>query len=179
MARILLGSVLATGGGRQRTAGMIVETEAYVGPHDPASHAAARIGRTRRNGAMFGPPGSLYVYLCYGIHRCANIVTGAVGYPAAVLIRALSPVDGAALMGRRRSGSPELCNGPGRLCQALDISLDDNGCHLDDGPVTLEWAPPVSDDKVGVSGRVGISVAKDWPLRFYLRGHPAVKSPRW
>jgi DNA-3-methyladenine glycosylase len=88
--------------GGMRTAGMVVETEAYIGPHDPASHAAERIGRTLRNASMFGPPGIAYVYRIYGIHWCLNAVTDAEEYPAAVLIRALQPVTGIDVMRLRR-----------------------------------------------------------------------------
>ncbi len=102
--------------------GVIVETEAYVGPHDPASHAATRIGKTERNKTMFGPPGHAYVYRSYGIHWCLNVVTEEVGFPAAVLIRALDPIVGVEEMRERRGGTAPLCAGPGRLTQALGVS---------------------------------------------------------
>ena len=177
-ARALLGCVLSTEHGGVRTAGRIVETEAYAGPHDPASHAAERTGRTKRNRAMFGPAGTLYVYLSYGMHVCANLVTGRSGFPAAVLLRALEPLEGLAEMGRRRGRSTELCAGPGRLCQALGIGLEDDGTWLNQGPVRLEAGPLPPPEDVGVSGRIGISRGTELPLRFFLRDHPAVKRPR-
>lgn len=177
-ARALLGCSLWTEVGGVRTLGRIVETEAYVGPHDPASHAAERIGRTRRNRAMFGPAGTLYVYLSYGMHVCANVVTGRRGFPAAVLIRALDPVDGLVEMARRRGRVTDLCSGPGRLCQALGIRLEDDGTVLNEGPVRLEAGPGPTPQAIGVSPRIGISKGADLPLRFFLRGHPAVKPPR-
>lgn len=104
VARELLGTVLVSTIGGEETAGRIVETEAYVGPHDPASHGAEQIGRTVRNRSMFGPPGIAYVYRSYGVHWCLNIVTEAVDYPAAVLIRAIEPTRGLEVMRRRRFG---------------------------------------------------------------------------
>lgn len=178
-ARLLLGAVLATEVGGQRAAGVIVETEAYMGPDDPACHAATRTGRTKRNDPMFGPSGTLYVYLSHGLHHCANVVTGGEGFPAAVLIRALEPVEGQEIMARRRGRADELCSGPGRLGQALGIGLEHNRVFLDDGPVRLERGAPIPDSEVGVSPRIGITKASDWPLRFFVRGHPAVKAPRW
>ncbi|NNM33293.1 MAG: DNA-3-methyladenine glycosylase [Gemmatimonadetes bacterium] len=178
VARTLLGYVLSTNVGGVRAAGRIVETEAYVGPHDPASHAAERTGRTRRNRAMFGPAGTLYVYLSYGMHVCANVVTGRAGYPAAVLIRALEPLDGHAEMARRRGRNSDLCSGPGRLCEALGVRLEDDGTPLNGGPVRLEEGPLPVPEEIGASRRIGISRGADLPLRFYLRGHPAVKPPR-
>ena len=171
--------MLVTGGEAHEAAGRIVETEAYIGPEDPASHAAQRIGRTGRNEPMFGPAGTVYVYVSYGIHHCFNIVTGREGHPSAVLVRALEPVRGLEAMRRRRGGSPELCSGPGRLSQALGIDLRHNGLALGDGDVRLEVGQPVTDADVGTSGRIGITKARDWPLRFFVRGHPSVKVPRW
>ncbi|MGI9627335.1 MAG: DNA-3-methyladenine glycosylase [Longimicrobiales bacterium] len=178
-AQRLLGAVLATGSGLDRASGMIVETEAYLGPHDDASHAAARTGRTKRNEAMFGPPGSLYVYISHGIHHCANVVTGEPGYPAAVLIRALAPTGGEGLMTARRGRSQDLCTGPGRLAQALGISMADNGVMLNEGRVRLEAGRRFASSEIGHSPRIGISRAKNLPLRFFVRGHPDVRRPRW
>ena len=149
------------------TSGRIIETEAYMAD-DPASHSFR--GATRRNAVMFGPGGHLYVYLSYGIHRCANVVTGSDGDGQAVLIRAIDPLDGAADMLRRRGRAP-LADGPGKLCQALGIDLDDNGVDLcgsgairvlDDGT-----GPPV-DPIIGP--RVGISKGVDTPWRFRTGG---------
>lgn len=173
-ARGLLGGVLVSSLGGARVAGRIVETEAYVGPDDPASHAARRIGRTARNAAMFGPHGTAYVYRSYGIHWCLNVVTGRVGDPAAVLIRALEPLEGRGAMLARRRGRLPLASGPGRLTEALGVTGALDGHDLRLGPLRLMEGDPLEADAVGVSGRIGISVAKDWPLRFYIRGNPHV-----
>lgn len=177
VARRLLGSlVVSTVGGRE-TSGIIVETEAYLGPDDPASHAFS--GRTPRNDAMFGTRGTLYVYVSYGIHRCINVVTGAEGDPGAVLIRALEPASGLDVMTRRRGRHTELCSGPGRLSQALGIAMRHNGHNLSLPPICLVARPALAAAEVGTSGRIGVSRAADRPLRFFVRGHPAVKAPRW
>ena len=171
VARGLIGKLVVSSIGGEETAGRIVETEAYVGPEDPASHAAERIGRTERNNAMFGPPGTAYVYLSYGIHWCLNAVSDREDHPGAVLIRALEPLEGLPVM-RRRRGTPDrdLARGPGRLCQALGITGDLNGHVLDEEPLVFLDAPELPDDAVDAGPRIGISKAKDWPLRFTLRG---------
>ena len=147
------------------TLGRIVETEAYLSD-DPASHTFN--GRTERNRAMFGPAGHLYVYLSYGIHRCANVVTGPEGSGQAVLVRAVTPIGGIDLM-RTRRGRPdrELSDGPGKLCQALAIDLEHDGVDLLGGSVVS-----IDDDGIApptwpmVGPRIGISKAIDAPLRF-------------
>jgi DNA-3-methyladenine glycosylase len=151
-----------------------VETEAYVGPHDPASHAAERIGRTRRNESMFGPSGLAYVYRIYGIHWCLNVVTGQAEHPAAVLIRGIDPIVGEETMARRRGGRTPLGAGPGRVTQALGVTGAMDGHPLSRPPLELVagWSVPV--ERVAISGRVGVRNAADWPLRFFLRGHPEV-----
>jgi DNA-3-methyladenine glycosylase len=174
VARGLLGCLLRSTVQGLTAAGVIVETEAYVGPHDPASHAAAPMGRTSRNASMFGPAGQAYVYRSYGIHWCLNVVTEEVGFPAAVLIRALDPVEGIHHMIRRREGRQPLCSGPGRLCEALGVSGALDGHSLRNAPLTLEEGWWVPEEQVRVSGRVGVRRASDWPLRFFLRGHPEV-----
>ena len=177
VARRLLGSlVVSTVGGRE-TSGRIVETEAYLGRGDPASHAFR--GRTRRNDAMFGERGTLYVYVSYGIHRCINVVTGEEGDPGAVLIRALDPIAGLDVMADRRGRATELCSGPGRLSQALGIAMRHNAHHLSLPPIRLVPRPARSAAEIGTSGRIGVSRAADRPLRFFMKGHPAVKPPRW
>ncbi len=163
--------------GDRETSGRIVETEAYLGNEDPASHAFN--GRTPRNDAMFGPRGTLYVYVSYGIHHCINVVTGEEGDPGAVLIRALEPVSGLDVMAVRRGRDTELCSGPGRLAQALGITMRHNAHHLSLPPVRLVARPARTAAEVGTSGRIGVSRAADRPLRFFLKGHPAVKAPRW
>jgi len=179
VARELLGRQLRSTVGGVVTAGIVVEAEAYIGPQDPASHAARRIGRTRRNQAMFGLPGTAYVYRSYGIHWCLNVVTDREDYPSAVLLRAVEPMTGLEAMRARRGGREPLCSGPGRLTQALGVSGELDGHDLGKDPLVLCDGRAVEDDRIGVSGRIGISRATDWPLRFFVRGHPAVSgTPR-
>ncbi len=144
--------------------GRIVEVEAYTAD-DPASHTF--VGETARNAVMFGPPGHLYCYLSYGIHTCANIVTSPAGRGSAVLIRALTPVSGIDEMRRRRGGARQLADGPGKLCQALGLTLAHNGADLcGGGPIALvdDGTPPPVAPIVGP--RVGITKAVDTPWRF-------------
>ena len=178
MARELLGCVLETRTRNTRTAGRIVEVEAYLGRSDPASHAAARIGRTRRNATMFGPPGLAYVYLSYGVHWCLNVVTGGEDDPCAVLIRAVDPVDGLDVMCDRRGRSRDLGSGPGRVGQALGVTGALDGHDLSAPPLRLLAGWPVAPSSIGVSPRIGISRAKKWPLRFYLLGNASVSRSR-
>lgn len=179
VARRLLGSTLVSTVDGSETSGVIVETEAYLGIADPASHAHASKGRTPRNDAMFAARGTLYVYVSYGIHHCINVVTGEEGVPAAVLIRALDPVVGREVMAARRKRDTDLCSGPGRLAQALGITMRHNYHDLARPPVRLIPGTPVEESRTGASGRIGVSRAADWPLRFFVKGHPAVKPPRW
>ena len=177
----LLGKVLVHRAPAGTAAGMIVEAEAYIGESDPACHAAP--GPTRRNAPLYGPPGVAYVYLNYGIHYLVNAVTEAEGRPAAVLIRALEPVDGVALMRRRRApgggriGEADLCRGPGNLTRALGITLADNQLDLVSSRLVIEdrghavgplaWGP-----------RIGIRAGADRPWRCWIAGHLAVSGPR-
>jgi DNA-3-methyladenine glycosylase len=173
VAPLLIGKMLRSTLGGAETVGRIVETEAYTGPDDPACHAARRIGRTARNQAMYGPPGTAYVYLSYGIHWCLNAVTDRDEHPAAVLIRALEPLTGLdAMRGRRKTRDRDLARGPGRLAQALAISgsLDGHPLHLP--PLTIHDAPPLDPASMDIGPRVGITRAADWPLRFTIRGSP-------
>ncbi len=161
----LLNKVLRVEGDGGISSGRIVETEAYL-PDDPASHTFN--GPTDRNRVMFGPAGHLYVYLSYGIHRCANVVTGPEGSGQAVLLRALQPIEGIDLM-RTRRGRPDpvLADGPGKLCQAMGIDLEHDGVELlggSDISIVDDGVPPPTDPRVGP--RVGISKAIDAPLRF-------------
>lgn len=173
VAPLLIGKTIRSTVDGEETVGRIVETEAYTGPDDPACHAAARIGRTSRNQAMYGPPGTLYVFMSYGIHWCINAVTDRQDYPAAVLIRALEPVAGIDGMRRRRGvGDRDLARGPGRLTQALGITGALDGHPLDRPPVTVHDAPAVDPAHIVAGPRVGLSRAADWPLRFTLRGSP-------
>jgi len=179
VARDLLGACFRSTVDGVEVRGVVVETEAYVGPHDPASHAAERIGRTHRNESMHGPPGRAYVYRSYGVHWCLNVVTREEGYPAAVLIRGLDPVAGGDVVRVRRQGREPTCAGPGRLCQALGVTGILDGHPLDSPPLQLLQGWTVPRESVAVSGRVGIRKAAQWPLRFYLRGHPQVsRGPR-
>lgn len=179
VARELLGSRLRSSLGGTVVEGVVVETEAYVGPEDPASHGAAGIGQTRRNQSMFGPAGRAYVYRSHGIHWCLNVVTGEPGFPAAVLLRALDPIVGTGEMLLRRGGRRPLCAGPGRLAQALGVSGEMDGHSLAGPPLQLLRGWAVGEEAIAVSGRIGVAKAADWPLRFYLRGHPEVsRGPR-
>ena len=172
VARDLLGWEVESTVGGVRTSGRIVEVEAYTGPDDPASHAAERIGRTRRNSSMFGPPGIAYVYLIYGMHWCLNVVTGREGFPAAVLVRALEPLAGEATMAARRGRNRDLCSGPARLCQALGVTGELDGHTLDRAPLRLVPRKPVPDGSVARSPRIGVTRARDRELRFFLQGNP-------
>jgi len=158
-------------------AGVIVETEAYSGPDDPASHAATASGPTKRNRAMFGPPGYAYVYRSYGVHWCLNVVTGGEGEPGAVLIRGLDPLEGEDVIATRRGGRRPWTAGPGRLGMALGVTDALYGHDLRRPPLVLRAGWSVPDAAVGVSPRIGVSKAADWPHRFYVRGAPGVSRP--
>ncbi len=173
-ARDLLGCFLVSNIKGEVVGGRIVETEAYLGLKDPASHAAERIGRTMRNATMFGPAGTAYVYLIYGMHWCFNVVSDAEGDPQAVLVRAIEPQFGHDTIRRRRGRDQDLTNGPARLCQAFGIEGSLDGHSLGQEPLLLLAGKPPADEEIGVSGRVGVRQADDWPLRFFLRGHPDV-----
>lgn len=166
VARELLGCVLETRNRGCVTSGRIVEVEAYVGPHDPAAHGYGN-RRSQRNDALFGAPGSFYVYFTYGMHWCANAVTAEAGYPSAVLLRALEPLEGIAAMRRRRGVRQTrlLCSGPARLCHALGITGRHNKEWLDGSRVRIT-GPRRSPEEIVVGPRIGISKATDWPLRF-------------
>jgi DNA-3-methyladenine glycosylase len=175
VAQDLLGCHLISEVGGTVTEGRIVETEAYGGPEDPASHAAVRSGRTRRNAPMFGPPGTAYLYRSYGIHWCFNVVTGREGDPQAVLVRALEPLGGLEVMADRRGGR-NLARGPGCLAQALGLDGSLNRHPLQGSPLFILGGEVVEPSMVARSGRIGIRRAREWPLRFYLRGHACVSS---
>jgi DNA-3-methyladenine glycosylase len=169
----LIGTTLLFNG----VGGVIAEVEAYH-QADPASHSYG--GRTTRNAVMFGPPGHVYVYRSYGIHWCVNFVCEAKGSAAAVLIRALIPTEGIDKMRRRRGMTdlPDLCSGPGKLCQALGITGEHNGLAINAGPFRLlasNGDTGTIDIAVGV--RIGISKAVEEPWRYGLRGSRFLSKP--
>lgn len=169
VARELLGAVLETHSPEGVTRGRIVETEAYVGEHDPACHAAA--GHTARTAPLYGPPGAAYVYFIYGVHWCVNAVTRSEGLPSAVLIRALEPLDGIDLMWTRRPRAKrlhDLTNGPGKLCAALGIDAAHNRLPMQRPPILIRRGSAVHPDDVVETTRIGITKAADWPLRWYV-----------
>lgn len=183
LARELLGASLVSATAEGTTSVRIVETEAYGGPDDLASHA--RAGRTRRTAPMFGPAGHAYVYLVYGMHECLNVVAETDGRAGAVLIRAGEPQDGLPLM-RLRRGRPadsdaRLAAGPARLCQALGVDRALDGHDLTLGlRLWLESkneAGGMPEDAIEAGPRIGVGYAGDWalrPWRFWLRGNPSV-----
>lgn len=166
----LLGKILVHESPSGLTSGRIVEVEAYCGnPQDPACHASK--GKTKRNEMMFGPPGNAYVYFSYGMHHCFNVVVQEQGIADAILIRALEPLEGLVLMQRRRGVADKkmLCSGPGRLCQALDITINHNGVDLTKPPLYL-IDDSYSPESIESSPRIGISQARELPWRFFVTG---------
>jgi DNA-3-methyladenine glycosylase len=179
VARELLGCVLVSRAGGRLTAGRIVETEAYLGPEDAASHAAFR---PSSRPLFYGPGGRAYVYRAYGLHHCLNAIAGGRGTPGCVLIRALEPLVGLATMRRRRrlppGGDTRLASGPARLTEALGVTLRDNGADLRRGRLVILRERRAAAVRVAVGPRVGITRARTRPLRFRMRGHPHVSRPR-
>jgi DNA-3-methyladenine glycosylase len=187
VARDLIGKVLVHRRRGVPTSGMIVEAEAYIGESDPACHAAP--GRTRRNEPLYGPPGFAYIYLNYGIHCLVNAVTEKAEAPAAVLIRALEPIEGVGVMRRRRSrgmkgrvpprarsiGVHDLCRGPGNLTMAMGITLRENRLDLCGGTLFIEDRGLVPAHLVW-SPRVGIRVGTERHWRVFIAGHPSVSA---
>ena len=183
VARALLGKILVRHGAGPRLAGRIVETEAYLGEHDPAAHAAS--GRTARNAVLYGPPGHAYVYSIYGLHQCMNVSCLPEGIPGCVLLRALEPLEGIVEMRHNRrldisAGIHQLASGPGKLCQALGITrAAENGLDLtraDSQLVLVEDG--FQCEGITVTPRIGIRKATDLPLRFVLAGHACVSGRR-
>ena len=170
VAKELLGKYLVVQKDGHLLSGKIVETEAYVGFKDPASHACR--GMTPRNEVMFGKPGYAYVYLTYGMHHCLNLVTEREGYPAAVLIRALQPVDGVELMKKRRGRRKlrDLTSGPAKLCQALGVDRELNGADLCSGIIFVQDRGGVVG-RIASSSRIGIKEGKDKNWRFLIDGN--------
>lgn len=190
VAAELIGKVLVHAHAGERTAGVIVETEAYIGEDDPACHAAP--GPTARNAPLYGLPGHAYVYLNYGIHYLVNAVTEPAGRPAAVLIRALDPIEGLDLMRRRRARARgasrprkagaavldhDLCRGPGNLTVAMGIDLALNRVDLAGKRLWVEDRGLVPD-RLHWSPRIGIRVGVDRAWRCTWLGHPSVSGPR-
>ena len=171
VARELLGKILVHG----RVAGMIVETEAYLGGDDLAAHSAR--GITNRTRVIFGPPGHAYVYFIYGMHECLNLVAEPEGSPGCVLLRATEPLAGIDLMKRRRPKArsmEKLASGPGNLTRAFAITRRQNGADVTRGSLVVRrWRrePPF---EIQVTPRVGIRHCADWPLRFVMAGNGAV-----
>jgi DNA-3-methyladenine glycosylase len=190
VARELIGKVLVHKRRGVRTSGVIVEVEAYVGESDPACHAAP--GPTKRNAPLYGPPGYAYVYLNYGIHALVNVVTEAAGSPAAVLIRALEPLEGISTMRRRRAramkgrrqrsaaafDAHELCRGPGNLTMAMGITMADNRSDLCGGRLFIEDRSVPVGAAIVWGPRVGITVGTTHPWRACLETSPSVSGRR-
>jgi len=192
----LLGCVLTHDSPAGRVAAVIVETEAYAGQADPASHAFR--GRTARNAVMFGPPGHVYVYVSYGMHFCVNLVCQPAGDASAVLLRAGRVIEGAALAAERRAGARpaagrDLARGPGRLCQALGIDASLAGADVCDRASPLRVASgtgpspsapssrpcsPGPAGRISTGPRVGVSRAEEVPWRFWITGEPCVSPYR-
>jgi DNA-3-methyladenine glycosylase len=172
VARDLLGKRLVRVIGRERVSGIIIETEAYRGEEDLACHA--RHGKTPRTEVMYGEAGRAYIYFTYGMHWLLNVVTGDVDFPAAVLLRAIVPVEGISLIAQNRAGKPQKnwCNGPAKICQALQISGSLNGIDLttEKSGLWIEEGQPMLDSDVAITERIGIgSVPEPWksiPWRF-------------
>jgi DNA-3-methyladenine glycosylase len=165
VARGLLGKVLVHG----VTAGIIVETEAYLGGDDLASHTAR--GITDRTRVIFGPPGHAYVYLIYGMYECLNLVAEAEGQPGCVLIRALEPVAGIDIMRHRRPAArktEDLASGPGKLTLALAITRAHNGVDVTRGPLVVRAPAEPRAFHIETTPRIGITKCVDWPLRFVI-----------
>jgi DNA-3-methyladenine glycosylase len=175
VARDLLGKVIVHRLGGDTLAGMIVETEAYLGEADEAAHTAR--GLTKRTAVIFGPPGHAYVYLCYGMYECLNLVAEPDGKAGCVLIRALEPLCGLDGMQRRRSKAArprDYASGPGKLTLALGITRRHNGADVTRGPLSVRAFKEPPDFDIVTSRRVGINVSADLPLRFYIQGNEHV-----
>jgi len=174
VARDLLGKVVVHGA----TAGVIVETEAYLGGDDLASHSAR--GITNRTRVIFGPPGHAYVYFIYGMYECLNLVAEPAGQPGCVLIRALEPLEGMELMRQRRPAArrvEDLASGPGKLTLALGITRAQNGADVTRGALVVREAAEQRRVPIATTPRVGIRECADWPLRFIIRGNRFVSGP--
>ena len=170
VARDLLGKIIMHQDGDQLRAGRIVETEAYLGTADPAAHAFR--GVTPRTRVLFGAPGHAYVYLIYGMYHCLNVVAEEEGKAGCVLIRAIEPVANEPVS-NAGSGS-----GPGRLTRALGITIERYGADLTHGDLTIRQQADAPAFDIGISPRIGIHEAVDWPLRFFVAGNSHVSRRR-
>lgn len=184
VARALLGCVLTRRIGRSILAARIVETEAYLGANDPASHARGGL-RSARNASMYLHGGHAYVYFTYGMHWCLNVVTGEAGTAEAVLLRAVEPLKGIEAMRKRRPKARrdfDLTNGPGKICMAMDVDRKLDGDRLDGDRLFITGRElEVAEDDIVITARVGIDGAGEaaaWPLRFFLRGNRYVSASR-
>jgi DNA-3-methyladenine glycosylase len=185
VARDLLGRYLVRELDGERLVLRLVETEAYLGAPDRASHAWAG-RRTPRNESLYLPGGHAYVYFIYGMHYCLNAVTGERGVGSAVLLRAGEPVAGEERMRENRDWTAkarpgDLAGGPGKLCRALAIGRELDGVALDRPPLYVANGEPVPEEEIVASPRIGVDYAGEaarWPLRFSVRGHPHVSRPR-
>jgi DNA-3-methyladenine glycosylase len=186
VARDLLGKVLESTVAGERVSGRIVETEAYLGSHDPGSHAATR-GITARNAVMYGPGAHAYVYFTYGNHHMLNLIAEAPGTAGGVLVRAVEPLEGIDIMTRRRAqsstahrslASRELTNGPGKVASAFGVDLTLNGVPLDGSRGLAVYDAPVPPEAVAASGRIGLSAGHELDLRFFLEGNQYVSHGR-
>ena len=175
VAHDLLGKIILHKADGQAVTGRIVETEAYLGQGDLAAHSAR--GRTPRTGVIFGPPGHAYVYLCYGMYACLNLVAEPDGKAGCVLIRALEPICGIEEIQKRRPKarrSRDLASGPGKLTLALGISREHNGLDVTRGPLTVRAPRSEEVFEIITSTRIGISVSQDLPLRFFIKDNEHV-----
>lgn len=183
IAKELLGKIIVHESPEGTTAGMVVETEAYRGPEDKAAHSYGG-RRTARNDVMYGEKGHAYVYFIYGMYFCVNITAGNVpGKPEAILLRALEPVAGEEIMaGRRRfvlGQRANLTNGPGRLCMAMGITKTQNKMNLTAPPLYVKDAPPIPQNEIVETTRVGVEYSEEWksrPWRFYIKGNKYVST---
>lgn len=174
VAKKLLGKIIIRKFEDQIIAGKIVETEAYIGEDDPASHAFG--GMTKRNKVMYLPGGHIYVYFTYGMHYCFNVVTEDEGFPAAVLIRAVEPVEGIEMMKKLRGTDKiqNLTNGPAKFCQAFGIDKSLNGASLLGDEIFIVESTNNVKFKVGRSPRIGIKLGLDKKWRFFIKDNPFV-----
>ncbi|KAF0151397.1 MAG: DNA-3-methyladenine glycosylase [Ignavibacteria bacterium] len=180
VAKSLLGKTFVRKNCNEILCGKIVEVEAYDGKSDEASHSYN--GATKRNQVMFGKAGHLYVYFTYGMHFCANVVTGKENYGAAILIRAIEPLGGIDILSQNRFGKKNisgkellnLCSGPAKICQAFQITRGSNGANLCGDDIFILDSPSVSNNKIISTARIGIKKSIDLPWRYYIKDNPYV-----